>query len=90
MASCHRALCNCSYQQKIVFTVMQFLNLFYNIYGIFAEISMEKKVPYRYCRYFLKNVPLSVTSLYFKSKVSVPISSLLLKYRVPTSANRFN
>jgi len=70
---------------------MPFLNVFHNIHGIFAEKSIEKKIfrlkstelstEYRYRRYFLKNVPLSVPSLLF-SKVSVPISLLLLKYRV--------
>jgi len=73
---------------------MPFLNAFHNIHRIFAEKSMEKI----FC---LKSTELStvivVTFLkmyryryrrYFFSEVSVPISSLLLKYRVPTSGRQ--
>jgi len=78
---------------------MPFLNVFYHIHEIFAEKSISRKIfcwkstelstevdtEYCYRRYFFKTVPLSVPSLLFFSKVLVPISSLLLQYRVPTS-----
>jgi len=49
---------------------MPFLNVFYHIYEIFAEKSVEKNfcwksTEYRYRRYFFKTVPLSVLSLLF-------------------------
>jgi len=55
--------------------------------NFFRLKSTELSTEYRYRRYSFKNVPLSVPSLLF-SKVSVPISSLLLKYLVATAGNK--
>jgi len=69
---------------------MPFLNVFHNIRGIFAEKLYQEKIfrlkstEYYYLVTFLKMYRFRYRC-YFFSKVSVPISSLLLKYRVPTS-----
>ena len=57
--------------------------MFYNFKDQTSETT-ETGTKYRYLRYFFQKVPNIVLSVLF-GKVFVPLSSVLKKYRVPSS-----